>query len=349
MVEHLDAWHEAKDDEPPPPPPPPAGQFGTLLPPRLPESTGPVVTVGSDAQLRSAISVAQPGTRIEIPIEISGSGDIYFGCAGTPAAPITFFGNGGLTGYSSVYLTGQHIRMRGLDIHNVRATRPTTSGRFVELDRCHIHDCVSQGILTSSGVQDWQIWNCVIERNGVEANYDHGIYAATSAGRCVIANCLIRDNWAYNLQVYPNCHGLIVTGCTIDGGQIQPDNRGGIVFGSDSAPGNSDCLFVGIVSTRAPYNGVIRINQPLGLGNRMVGAVGWGNSESDYESDPGIVYEACLSVTSSPYVNADAGDYRPRPGSPLIGLVPAAYHGYLPALDITGKPRVTADAGAYAA
>lgn len=330
-----------------PPPPPASGQFGALLPPRLPESTGPIVTVRTDSELRAAAGTSTPpGTRVRIEGVIRGSGDLYFRCNGTAQAPITFEGPGTITGYGRVYTSGSYIRHRGYEVTGCRDLTITAPSVRAEYDRIYSHHNQKQGIIVSSNVSGWQIWNSRFQHNGEEDNYDHGGYISTASPGCVIANCVFDDNWAYNLQVYPDCKDLIVTCCTIDGGQRQEHERGGIVLGD---PGRSQRnRFIGIVSTRAPYNGVLRPYTADGDGNEMFDSVGWGNSDTNFPARGGIRYENCVTVQESPYVNVESGDYRPRPGGPLVGRIQPARYGWVPPFDINGKPRVTADAGAYA-
>lgn len=318
----------AHGHEPPPP------TFGGLLPPRLAESTGPEVQISTLAQLRTIADFAAPGTRVRITAPLDGQGgQLSFNCHGTAEAPILFTGAAPVRNFSQWYIpNAAYVRFRGLEMSAMQvALKPTGVSHHIEIDGCWIHHCSRQGILISptGEAPHIQVWNNRVENNGSQANLDHGIYWARARPGDVLANNLLIDNWAYQIQLYPDCVGLIVTCNRMDGGARHVDERGGLVIGSEGTAATRDCTIVGLVGYDAPANGVVRINQPIGP-TRCFDSTGWGNGDTDFEPDPNMQY-----------VNCQHG------GSPK-GLVQPPRYGYVPPFDINGRTRVTADAGCFA-
>ncbi len=342
---------------PPPPPSPPTSTFGALLPPRIPQSTGPVVNVATLAELTAALTGAEEGSTINITQSIAAPSQfqtasyiISRNCAA--AAPITVTASSGvlITGFLQWYITGSYLRFRGLDISRGDCPlKPTDNAHHIDIDGCHLHDGSGQGILVSGSVHDIQIWNTRIHgQGGDNGNQDHGIYWSHNAGTgSVVGNCVIYDNGGgYGMQVYPSTPGLIVTGCTIDGGVPATDGtvRGGVVVGD--TPATKNVRFVGCIVTNAPGAAGWHEDGAAEPSNVVADSIAFGNKGGNPGS--GMTF-ANVKVADPLYADRAAHDYRLKAGSPAIGLVTQANYGLLPATDITGKPRVTADAGAYAA
>jgi len=330
---------------------PPPSVFGGFLPPRLPESTGSTINVASMAALTSAVNTAPTGSIINLTANINGGGaQVNFDRVASSAAPITITSNPGvvISNYSQWYLAQcAYIRFRGLEFTGGDcAIKPTASSHDIEIDGCHIHNMTGQGILVTSSAYNVQIWNCRIHNCGDETNLDHGIYFGYARGDCVIANNLLYDNWAYNLQVYPDCPNIIVTCNTLDGDTpSNPDTRGGMVLGSESGL-TTNTKTVGLIGTNAAFFAVR--NYHPGSGNNVYDSIGYGNSLGDFEAGTGVTYTNCVHADPL-YVNRAAKNFHLQGGSPAIDFVDPARYGYVPPLDIDGNPRVTADAGCYAA
>jgi hypothetical protein len=158
---------------------------------------------------------------------------------------------------------------------------------------------------------------------------------------------MVFHNAAYNIQVYPDAPGLILTCNTVDDGMVHAQSRGGIVVGSNpGSPLTVNTINVGMLTTRAAWYGVDLYNP--GPGNTTYDAIGFDNSLGDFKSGSGMTYTHCTHADPD-YVDWDARDYHLNGGSPAIDYVDPARYGLVPPTDIDGNPRTTADAGAYAA
>lgn len=328
-----------------------APTYGASLPARLPESTGSTTVVTTLNQLTSAIASASDGDIIQISGTISGGGaTLSIGRDATALAPITIQG-GKLSGFTRVSVSGaSYVWLRGIEITAFTGDGIKIDGgsHHIEIDGCHVHHGYRQGILVGSSTAvstNIQLWNNTINNCGNTTSLDHGIYFNTTSTDCVIANNLIYDNWAYNVQIYPNSPGVIYTCNTIDGGIVQPNARGGTVLSSE-ANLTDDTITVGYIGTNAAGWGFNAAHP--GTGNNVYDSLGFGNGSGDFRTDAGVTYTNCDHADPL-YVNRAAKDYHLQGGSPAIDHIQAARYGYVPPYDKDGVARVTADAGCYAA
>jgi hypothetical protein len=331
----------------------PPNTFGELLPDRLAESAGATVNVSSLSALNSALSSAANGSIINITASINGGGaTLTISRQASAAAPITITSDPGvvLSNFTRIYFgSGAYIRLRGLEITAFTGdgVKITSSAHHIEIDGCEIHDGYRQGILITSSAANVQIWNNRIYNCGSTSNgnLDHGIYFAYASGTCVIANNLLYDNCAYNVQLYPNTSNVIYTCNTVDGGMVHGGARGGTVIGSESGQTNNT-ITVGYIGTGAAWYAVR--NYHPGSGNNVYDSLGFDNDLGDFQTGSGITYTNCVHDDPE-YVNAGTHNYHLSGTSPAIDFVDPARHGYVPPEDIDGNPRITADAGCYAA
>lgn len=336
------------------PPPSSSGiSLGFSLFARMPESSGSTTNVANQSQLTTAIAGASAGSIINITANINGGGSaLTINCNGSSLNPVTIKCDPGvlLTNFSQILLQGTYIRLRGLDIGSATVDGiKIDNGHDFEIDGCTVHNSTRQGINVQVGggtPSNIQIWNCVVHSNGSQANgnLDHGTYFAVVSGNCLIANCLYYNNCAYDIQIYPNSPGLVVTGCTMDGGQVHAGGRGGIVIGSETGL-TDNVLVVGVISTNQPQ-GVVDVYDPGAgdTGNSVYDSLGYGNSGTDFVTGGGVTYTNC-SHADPLYTNAGTRDYRPASGSPALTKVQTARYGYLPATYRNGTARQTACAG----
>ncbi len=328
--------------------------FGSLLPARIAESTGPVVNVATLAQLQAALSSAANGSIINITSSMSGGGSILSLTRNASAgSPITITSSPGvlITGFGQWNVRGSYLRLRGLNIGygTIDGIKIDTNAHHIEVDGCTVHHAARQGINVQPSPTDIQIWNNTIHTNGsqVNVNLDHGTYWAYASGDCIFANNLAYNNCSYGLQVYPNSSGVIVTCNTLDGGQVHAGGRGGMVIGSESGL-TDNVKVIGLLGTNAPWYAIDLYNPSGGdAGNNAYDSLGFGNGRGDFQAGSGMTYTNCTHADPL-YVNAGARNYHLQAGSPAISKIQAARYGYVPPTDKDGVTRVTADAGCYA-
>ncbi len=340
----------------PPPSPPPGVTLGFSLPARLPESTGSITNVASVSALQSAMSSVPDGSIINITTSLTGGGStLILDASGAPSAPITITCNVGvsLNGFAQVLVRGNYMRIRGIEFQNatIDGLKIDVNAHHIDVDRCHVHHCERMGINIQPSPTDIQIWNCTIHHNGnaVNQNLDHNIYFGYARGNCVIGNCLIYETrGGYNIQIYPDAPGVIITGCTIDDYVPHAWARGGIVVGSEAGL-TDNVKIVGTIGTNAAWYAV-DVYDPTGgdTNNFAWDCLGFGNLLGDFRAGGGFSYINCTHADPL-YLDQANRDYRIPANSPAKSKVQSARYGLLPQTDITGSVRLTADAGCYRA
>ena len=302
------------------------------------ESTGPVFDVATTSELLSALS--RSGAIVD-------GGGRSFALNGNLSLP----NNGALTTLQNAKLTGGRVdksnsakwRLRNLDISlgNPEDNIKGSSGAFLHVDNCRVHNAPKQGVLLYPH-SDFVMSNCRLYENGSNTNQDHGIYTG-SGSRLLIFNCIFYNNQAYQGQFYPHYHGGLVVCCTFYGGRT----RGGIIVGSEGGDPVSDLRFVGIISANNSHGWGYEAYGTLGSGIRLEDCLGWANSAGDFDSGSWTVTRPRHGDPK--FADPGAGDFSPLAGSAAKGIIDQSLWPLVPPTDIDGKPRVTADAGALVA
>lgn len=346
--------------------------LGGLLPARIGVSTGSVTNVATLAALTSALSSVPNGSVINITANIVGVGTPNYYVISRNAAsgaPITITCDPGvtITGFTQWNIRGSYLRFLGLDIGytvgdpSVAAAldpccfKIDTNANHIEIDGCRIHNAGRMGINIQASPTDIQIWNNTIYSNGSTGNgiLDHGVYWAYARGNSVLANNLIYDNCAFNVQLYPDAPGVIVTCNTIDGGVVHStfsESRGGMIYADTDGATLANTITVGCLSTNAPnFFGFGTVSDfYAGLNNQFYDCIGYNDAAGSFDPVASKLIFNAACVTADPlYINRAAKNFHLAAGSPAIGKIQIAQYGYVPPLDKDGNPRITADAGCY--
>lgn len=214
-------------------------------------------------------------------------------------------------------VTFDHVEIRGADYH---AGFYQYGGDHIRLLGSYIHD------------------------NGIAgSNLDQGIYwDKTSGGGNLIANCVIEHNAANGIALYAGSDPDEPSQVTIEENTIVGNGHYGVgVYGTRNA----------IVNNVMADNGAAFHSQQLGIEHGTDHIVDSNILWSPAVSRQGMYDPAGQRVTRSIvrdplFVNAEAHDYRLRPGSPAIG---AGNPRYAQAVDRDGVERKAGAAiGAYA-
>jgi hypothetical protein len=172
------------------------------LPTTPPASAGPVVEVGTAAQLSAALTAARPGQTIRLaPGTYSGA---FLGRAvGTAAAPITVTGpataiitnpessgtNPGCSvpaagfdpGYGFWLYGAAHWTLTGFTVAGAAKGIMIDDSPHVTVDGVHVHDIGDEGVHFRRSSADGIIRNSRIERTGlVQPQYGEGIYLGSA-------------------------------------------------------------------------------------------------------------------------------------------------------------------------
>lgn len=301
----------------------------------LDESPGSVVNVTNESQLLAALD--NSGDIIDLGGNTITLGDQVL----LPDNPdFTTIQNGGLSGGRIYKGNTAKWRLRNLDIAAGDPDNVKPDGGFLDIDGCEIHGAPDQGILVHA--DNIVIRNCRVHNNGDTANQDHGAYLADGTG-ALIFNCAFYNNQAYQVQLYPQYHSILMVCCTLYGGVT----RGGVVIGSESAGvpiDTSDVQVIGCIAMNSQTFGYEQYQTVTNV--ELIDCVGFNNVSGNFDSGTWMVTRP---VSGDPdFVDAASGDFRPQAGGSAIDVIDSSLWDLVPATDIDGTPRVTADAGAFA-
>lgn len=360
-----DAWKEIEvlklkgsgvTDSPPYTPPPTGPPFGANLPARIPVSSGSVISVTNDAQLRSALSSCAFGSIID------GGGNTF-----SPGASLyyewTRDGGGVVTTLRNCIFNSGYMQIKKGKWFRLQDCVSNTSqyfgfksegGQKFEVLRCQANNANYTGYMVTVAADntpsiDWQIWDsgdyhCGYGSGSVQS---HSIYAETHNANCVIANHIGNSPNYFGAHVStdrtlaenPYTDGLWVV-CSVFANNAH--NASAVLYSNQSGVDQKNVKFIGVISKSAP-GGILWSYDGSGLGNGVYGCVKYlaGGVSEDYQI--GNVTVDTL-VTGNPQLDAN---FRPGAGSSAKDIIPAAMAGYIPQYDRDGLQRLTKDAGAF--
>lgn len=305
--------------------------------------------------------VFQPG-RYQGPIEIAPS------YSGTPERPTVIRSehkwqaiveNAPIHGIRSCD-NANWIVFDGFQVRQSAFTGIKLSGHYNTIRNCWVHHNTHDGIEAHNRTGSVIEAN-LVEHNGIDPNYDHGIYADGSG--ITVARNIVRRNASHGIHLYPSvvqsvivgnvCHDnpsrQILAACPVGGGQNRIVNNtcvGGL-FGIGIWNGNGEIVVNNIaVGNETPllfqHESTLIVADWNVLG-RLPGTGYWGP-----EIPPGCAgFGTHNTVTADArFVDRDAGVLWLTPESPAIGI---AHAEDLPAADFWGRAYTagTADVGAF--
>jgi hypothetical protein len=231
--------------------PPPATPAPTTPPPTTPPPAGPVVEVGTAAQLSDALAAARPGQTIRLaPGTYSGA---FLGRAvGTAAAPITVTGpasailtnpesagtNPGCSvpapgfdpGYGFWLYGAAHWKLSGFTVTGAAKGIMIDASPHVTIDGVHVHDIGDEGVHFRRSSADGIIRNSRIERTGrTQPRYGEGIYLGSANSNWSCYGNTGGIDAADRIQVLNNHVGPGVAAEHVD---VKEGTTGGVIRGN---------------------------------------------------------------------------------------------------------------------
>ncbi len=314
-----------------------------------------------------ALSVVGGGQTIVVMAGLYESIDIMETAGGTPERPTVIRSD--VRWAATVEATGEHgIRVQSgaewvvLDGFQVRGAKQTgiyLVAPHVTVRHCWVHHNATHGVGAFS-LDYTVIEDNIIEYNGLDAQFHHGIYAD---GRYLqVRNNTVRFNAAYGIHLYPSATKAIVIGNLVyghiaRGGVIvqSPDGGGQNVLTNNTVVGNYSGITLRRGNAETVANNILTDDQsrPLLLED------GTRNTRSSHNlttGDPGFaapenVADAIAKVRTTRVTGKRADvDTAPatmtafdlKPTSPCLDTGDSAYV-QVGALDLLGRPRILGD------
>jgi parallel beta-helix repeat protein len=238
-----------------------------------------------------------------------------------------------------------YVVIDGLEVAGARIDGIKISGDNGVVRNCWVHGSGSQGI-SIHGKKYWTIENCLVEFNGQNVQFHHGIYA--DGQDYIVRNNVVRHNSGYGMQLYPDARRGTVVNNLVYG----HPRKGGIVLQLKSAGKN-------VIANNTIADNALGINIYAGRGDVLVNNIFVGPSPIQKDSktvdlvmDYNLCSPACTQgehgLEGDPaFVYAARGVYWLKAASPAIG---AGAPEYAPAADFWGRVRkqdAPVDLGAF--
>ena len=142
-----------------------------------------------------------------------------------------------------------------------------TPSSMVTIEDCEVYDSLGTGLIldtggTTGGIVDVTISNCVVHDNGTDQDADHGIYASGGAGRIIVQDCQLYNNFN-GAGIKFRDHG---SSGRISRNKIR-DNRIGIVLGTQTAAGNDGHTIDNNLISSHVWAGIVFLNNAPLSGN----------------------------------------------------------------------------------
>jgi parallel beta-helix repeat protein len=218
----------------------------------------------------------------------------------------------------------------GFESSGARYTGVKSDADFTVIRNCRIHNNALQGI-EAHNVRGTVIENNIIEYNGENLQFSHGVYA--DGDGLIIRNNIIRFNSGWGLHLYPN-----IANSKIENNLIHGNGRWGIGLYSKSDVGSNRIVNNTIVFNGAGI-GIKNAHKEIIVNNIIVNNTGWIFEKASpiqnldgvlfKESEALIDYNLCIpplretglhSIFSDPlFLDAPKGVFYLKTGSPAIG------------------------------
>jgi parallel beta-helix repeat protein len=235
----------------------------------------------------------------------------------------------------------------GFESSGARYTGVKSDADFTVIRNCRIHNNALQGI-EAHNVRGTVIENNIVEYNGENLQFSHGIYA--DGDGLIIRNNIIRFNSGWGLHLYPN-----IANSKIENNLIHGNGRWGIGLYSKPDVGSNRIVNNTIVFNGAGI-GVKNAHKEIIVNNIIVNNTGWIFEKASpiqnldgtlfKENEALIDYNLCIpplretglhSIFSDPsFLEAQKGVFYLKAGSPAIGK---GFKEYAPERDFFNRKR----------